>query len=108
METNSLVVTIVRKGWGSPVLEASVKAGATGGTVLLGRGVGRSEDYSFLGLRVDPEKEILLTVAPSDRVDAILEAVTRAGELHRVGAGIAFVVPVGKVVGSRLMASPSE
>ena len=33
----SLIVSIVRKGWGSTVLEASVKAGARGGTVLFGR-----------------------------------------------------------------------
>ena len=30
----SLIVTIVRKGWGSTVLEASVNAGARGGTVV--------------------------------------------------------------------------
>ena len=36
----ALIVSIVRKGWGSTVLEASVSAGARGGTVLFGRGAG--------------------------------------------------------------------
>ncbi len=40
MSSVSLIVTIVRKGWGDTVLQASVKAGAEGGTVLFGRGSG--------------------------------------------------------------------
>jgi hypothetical protein len=40
MPNVSLIVSIVRKGWGDTVLEASVKAGAHGGTILFGRGAG--------------------------------------------------------------------
>ena len=39
----SLIVSIVRKGWGSTALQAAVKAGARGGTVLFGRGAGIHE-----------------------------------------------------------------
>jgi nitrogen regulatory protein P-II 1 len=42
MTNASSIVSVVRKGWGSTVLEASVKAGARGGTVLFGRGAERS------------------------------------------------------------------
>jgi len=35
----NLIVTIVKKGWGDSVLQASIKAGADGGTVMIGRGV---------------------------------------------------------------------
>lgn len=99
MPTTSLIVTIVRKGWGNAVLEASVKAGAQGGTVLLGRGSGRNERQKLLGIPIEPEKEILLTVAYSDRAPAILDAILDAGRLNEVGAGLAFIVPVEKVVG---------
>jgi hypothetical protein len=58
----SLIVSIVRKGWGNTVLEASIKAGATGGTVLLGRGIGVNEKESIFGMPIEPEKEILLTL----------------------------------------------
>jgi nitrogen regulatory protein PII len=99
MSAASLIVTIVRKGWGNAVLEASVKAGARGGTVLLGRGSGRNEQQKILGIPIEPEKEILLTVVPTDAADAILEAILKAGGLNEVGAGLAFVVPVDKVAG---------
>jgi nitrogen regulatory protein PII len=100
MITNaSLIVTIVRKGWGSTVLEASVKAGARGGTVIFGRGAGINEQEKIFGMSIEPEKEILLTVAMPDRVDAILAEIVRAAELDSTGKGIAFVVPVDRVAG---------
>jgi nitrogen regulatory protein PII len=95
----SLIVTIVRKGWGDTVLEASVKAGAQGGTVLFGRGAGINEQEKILGIPIEPEKEIVLTVTDSDRVEAILQEIVRAAELNKPRRGLAFVVPIDKVVG---------
>ncbi len=68
----SLIVSIVRKGWGNIVLEASVKAGATGGTVLLGRGIGVNEKESIFGIPIEPEKEIVLTLVQGSEVETIL------------------------------------
>ncbi|MBN8760724.1 MAG: transcriptional regulator [Thiobacillus sp. 65-69] len=102
----SLIVTIVRKGWGSTVLAAAVKAGARGSTVLTGRGAGINEQETIFGLSIEPEKEIVLTVVGADRADAILDAVVEAAELNDVGRGIAFVVPVDKVVGVTRFINP--
>jgi nitrogen regulatory protein PII len=99
MSNLSLIVSIVRKGWGSTVLEASVKAGARGGTVLFGRGAGIHEREKIFGMSIEPEKEVLLTIVSTSQVDAILEAIVRAGELNDEARGIAFVVQVEKVAG---------
>lgn len=95
----SLIVSIVRKGWGNIVLEASVKAGATGGTVLLGRGIGVNEKESIFGIPIEPEKEIVLTLVRESEVDTILQEIISAAELNEPGHGLAFVVPVSKVLG---------
>jgi nitrogen regulatory protein PII len=95
----SLIVTIVRKGRGNTVLETSVKAGAQGGTVLFGRGAGIHEQEKILGIPIEPEKEIVLTVTDSNRVETILEEIVRAVELNEPGRGLAFVIPLDKVVG---------
>jgi len=95
----SLIVTIVRKGWGSSVLQASVKAGARGGTVLLGRGAGVHEREKIFGMSIEPEKEIVLTIVEQDQVEAILGEIVRAAELNAAGHGMAFVVPVHRIVG---------
>jgi len=95
----SLIVTIVRKGWGSSVLQASVKAGARGGTVLLGRGAGIHEHEKIFGMSIEPEKEIVLTIVPEDRADEILGEIVRVAELDEAGHGMAFVLPVHRIVG---------
>lgn len=99
MSEVSLIVTIVRKGWGETVLEASTKAGAHGGTILYGRGSGIHEKQTLLGIPIEPEKEIVLTVTYSHKNDTILEEIVRATDLGKPGMGIAFVVPVSRVVG---------
>ena len=95
----SLIVSIVRNGWGDRVLEASCKAGAEGCTVMLGRGIGVHEHQRILGIPIEPEKEIVLSLTYPDKEEAILEAIVTAGELDKPGTGIAFVLPVEKVVG---------
>ena len=97
--SNSLIVTIVRKGWGSTVLQASIAAGASGGTVLGGRGAGINEKDKVFGVAIEPEKEILLTLVPTAQADEMLASLVKAAELEEVGRGIAFVLPVDRVVG---------
>lgn len=94
-----LIVTIVRKGWGQTVLEASIRAGATGGTILLGRGVGVNEKDTIFGIPIEPEKEVVLTLANARESDHILQEIVRAVELNEPGRGLAFILPVNKIVG---------
>ncbi|MFO8010112.1 MAG: P-II family nitrogen regulator [Dehalococcoidia bacterium] len=94
-----LIISIVRKGWGPKVLEASCGAGAEGGTVMYGRGVGIHEKRKIMGIPIEPEKEIILSIAYEGRVEAILEGIVQAAELNEPGSGLAFVVPVLKVAG---------
>ncbi|MDD4985877.1 MAG: P-II family nitrogen regulator [Dehalococcoidales bacterium] len=95
----SLIITIVRKGWGDKVLEASMNAGAEGGTILMGRGVGVHEKQTILGIPIEPEKEIVLSITYPDKNEAILQEIVQTCDLEKPGAGIAFVVPVERVVG---------
>jgi nitrogen regulatory protein PII len=99
MSKMSLIITIVRKGWGSTVLGASVAAGSRGATVLFGRGAGVNETERIFGMAIEPEKEIILTVVPEEKVDRILEAIVTAADLEKPGHGLAFVLPVDRVVG---------
>jgi nitrogen regulatory protein PII len=103
-----LIVSIVRRGWGDAVLEATMKAGAQGGTVLFGRGVGRNEQEKVFGIQIQPEKEVVLTVVPAALKDAVLDAAYRAAELNMKGHGIAFVVPVTALVGLAHEAAKKE
>lgn len=100
METDIyLIVTIVNKGWGEKVLETSMKAGATGGTIVLGRGMGVHEQRTLLGISLEPEKEIVLSAVRSDERETILKEIVAATDLEKPGAGIAFTLPIDKIFG---------
>lgn len=99
MQNARLIVSIVRKGWGDTLLEATMNAGAHGGTVLFGRGIGRNEQQRVFGIQIEPEKEIVLTIVPADLKDLMLKEIVRAADLTKPGHGLAFVVDVEDVVG---------
>lgn len=94
-----MIVTIINKGWGDEVVDAARKAGAEGGTVLYGRGTGVHEQKSFLGILIEPEKEVVLTLIPKDRTQQVLKAIVNAGQLEKPGTGIAFVLEVAQIAG---------
>lgn len=94
-----LIVTIVKKGFSEEVIQASVKAGAKGGTVVFGRGMGIHETQKLFGIPIEPEKEIVLTVVSKKQTEDILEAITKAIELDKPGMGIGFVISLDRVTG---------
>jgi nitrogen regulatory protein PII len=108
MKKWSLIITVVKKGWGDKVLEASMKAGAEGGTIFMGRGIGVHEKQTILGIPIEPEKEIVFSVVNPDKSKAILQGIVQDCELEKPGAGIAFVVPVERVVGISHLADKSS
>lgn len=96
---NDLIVTIVPKGQAEKVLRASREAGAEGGTILYGRGVGVHETRSILGIPIEPEKEIVLTVIPHALRDRIMDVIMEVGRLDEPGNGIMFAVGIDRLAG---------
>lgn len=96
---HKLIVTIVKKGNAEKVIEAAREKGARGGTILYGRGTGIHEQKKILGIPIEPEKEIILTLIHQDIAEEVLKAIVEAGNLNQPGKGIGFVLDVEAVVG---------
>lgn len=97
---HKLVVTIVKKGTASKILETTKKAGAEGGTILLGRGTAKKSIYlDLLGINFDPEKEVIFTICDESKVDDILDAIVSEAKLKKPGNGISFVVNINALSG---------
>lgn len=94
-----LIITIVSKGYADSLLEASMKVGASGGTILLARGTSAREQQKIFGILIEPEKEVLLTVVDSAKTSGILAELVRICDLEKPGIGIAFTVPINSSVG---------
>jgi nitrogen regulatory protein PII len=93
------IIASVKPDCTDPIVDAAKSAGATGATILAGRGTGIHEAKSFFGLTLEPQTDIILFLIEEHLVPAILEAIAKAGQFHKPGTGIAFVLPVEQVIG---------
>ncbi len=97
-----LIVIVANEGRTDQVMNAARAAGATGGTVLHGKGTG-SQNKKFYNVSIAAEKEVILMVAQNDRKAAIMQSVLHhAGPDSEAGA-ILFSLPVSEVAGFGLM-----
>ena len=93
---------VANEGRTDQVMNAARAAGATGGTVLHGKGTG-SQNKKFYNVSIAAEKEVILMVAQNDRKAAIMQSVLHhAGPDSEAGA-ILFSLPVSEVAGFGLM-----
>ncbi|MBU4492583.1 MAG: P-II family nitrogen regulator [Euryarchaeota archaeon] len=95
-----VIFTIVERGKGEVIIQATHDAGAEGATLFFGRGTGIHEHRKILGIPIEPEKEIVITLIENEKTEAVLEAIVKAGKLNEPGKGRAFVVSVEKMVGA--------
>lgn len=94
-----LIITIVNRGGFEAVKEASKAAGARGGTLLHGLGLGGEEAAKFLGISIQPEKDIVLIVVErEDRENVMQYILDKAGILTDY-RGICFSLPVDSALG---------
>jgi nitrogen regulatory protein PII len=94
-----LLVAIVSQGACPPLVDAAKAAGAEGATIVRGRGTGLHEGAKFLGVPIEPEKDVVLVLVPEAAADAVLESMVHAGKLDQPGKGIVFMLDVPRVAG---------
>lgn len=94
-----LILSSVKAGITDHIVDAAKGAGATGATIIPGRGTGIQEAKTFFGLSLEAQTDIILLLVEEHLVAKIMNRIKEAGEFHKPGTGIAFVIPVEHVVG---------
>jgi len=102
----SAVVAVVPPDREEAVVSAAKAAGATGATVIEARGTGAKEALSFFGLVLEGRYNFVFSVVDEARVDAVLAAMAAAADMTSPGHGIAFALPVTRIVGMESQLSP--
>lgn len=98
-QEQKLIITIVKKEKAKKVVAASKKAGARGGTVFLGKGIKKKEKSRFLGIPVEREREIVLTVVAKDIYMRVLQSIDDSVDLSQPNQGIGFVIDTKEITG---------
>ena len=95
-----LITAVVQAKYGNFVLDAALKAGASGATYFFAQGTGTRQALGEAGEEIEIGKRVLFLVTDSAKTDAVLKAVAREGKLDEPGAGLAFVQDVLRVAGA--------
>ncbi|GHV01389.1 hypothetical protein FACS1894211_11020 [Clostridia bacterium] len=93
-----LIICVVNRGFSEEVMDAARAAGARGGTVLHGRGTSL-HSHTVLGVRIEPEKELLLIAVERDGCRAVMEAINERAGLGTPGSGICLALPIEDIIG---------
>lgn len=93
------IFTIVEKGQAEDIMDIAEKAGARGGTIIHARGAGIHEHEMLFNIQVEPEKDILMIIAPTETARSICEAIREDAKIDQPGKGVMFVLDVSNALG---------
>ena len=94
-----LIITITNEGYAENVMNAAKSAGATGGTTINGRGLETEKIIKFLGISIEPERELVLILTSIDKRNDIMNKITEKCGLTTPGSSICFSLPVTNITG---------
>ena len=94
-----LILASVKTDITDNVVDAAKEGGATGATIIPARGTGIHEAKTFFGLSLEAQTDIIMFLVEEHIALNILDIIKEAGEFHKPGTGIAFMLPVERVVG---------
>lgn len=95
---HDLIVAVVARGFSDYVVSAARDAGATGATIIYGRGTS-DFDMQVMGVSIQPEREVVLILVKHNERRKIMQEIADKTSVLEVGRGICFSLPVTQVYG---------
>ena len=93
------ILAIVNNGFSEEAMEAAKACGARGGTVLHGRGTISKEAEKTFNITIQPDKEVVMILAKSEKIDGMLKGLYNAIGTSTKAQGIVFAIPVDEAIG---------
>ena len=106
-EKYDMIVAIIGRGFADYVVSAARDAGATGATIVYGRGTA-DVDKQVMGISLQPERELGLILVKSDERKRIMKAISDSTSLMEEGRGFCFSLPVSDVFGIKRVAEQKK
>ena len=93
-----LIIAIIGRGFADYVVSAARDAGATGATIIYGRGTA-DVDKQVMGISLQPEREVIMILVKKAERRHIMQEIADKTSLMEEGRGLCFSIPVGEVYG---------
>ena len=97
-EDYKLVMSIVKRGFESDVLEAAKSVGHFGAAIMQAKGVSKMQKR-FFGFSVDPENTVVMMIVKSELVVPVMKAIYSSADFKSEARGMIFALPVSLVAG---------
>lgn len=94
-----LILSICNDGNADEIMETAKSAGARGGTIIHARGSAQKDAEHFLGITIQPEKEIIMIIVDDKGKNMIMEAINTKHGVGTKSHAITFSLPVDDIVG---------
>ncbi len=98
-EKQFAIFTICIRGTGEKIMEVARKAGARGGTSFKARGTAPEEISQFVGVEIQPEKEIIVILVSKEDKEKIMKAIASQYGVSSEANAVIFALPVDETVG---------
>lgn len=96
-----MILAICNTGYADEVMEVAKNVGAKGGTILHGRGSVQKDALQFLSITIEPEKDVVIIIAGSEKNDIIQAVATELGVGTKAHT-VCLSLPVDGVAGLNL------
>ncbi len=93
------ITVIINRGMADDVMDIARESGARGGTILHGKGTGTKNAAKLFGMEVEPEKELVLIIVPTEIEEKVVKNLYDNLEMQNSGNGILFVEDITDVRG---------
>ncbi len=97
MNSFKLLISNVPHGKGEKLTRAAMESGCRGGTVLLGRGLAKSNFSAILGLG-ETSRDMIMMVVEDEVKDSVKTAIIQAAQKEKKGFGELFSIDVDSVL----------
>lgn len=97
-EEYKMVLSVVKRGFETDVLEAGKAVGHFGAIIMQAKGVSRLQK-KFLGFSISPENSVVMMIVKKELVVPVMKSIYSVADFTSEANGMAFALPVSMVAG---------
>ena len=94
-----LILAICNDGSADEVMSTAKEAGAQGGTIIHARGSAQKDAEHFLGITIQPEKEVIMIIVGETDKNIIMQSISQKHGVGTKDHTVAISLPVDDLVG---------
>lgn len=93
-----LVISIVKEGYSTLVMQAAKRVGCNGGTLIESRSLGSSRKI-LMNFNIYEERDIVLNIVNINIKKAVMEEITKEVGINTNAGGIVLSIPIDNIIG---------